>query len=329
MCLYGCGGHHVLVSLGGGDGAINAEHAPTEIADSAIQPAGEDALGNLDVGIETSAVLDSGMESLVDVLPENTESGRGAADGMAAAVETLGLDAHPTIDTGSLPIDGSLGRTLDGGGNPLAGLRIAFVGTENPTSELSLTTWLAQTTGVVPARILTSSVTLTADLLASYDVLILERLVRSYSQIEASVLTAWVNGGGAVLSIGGFYSSGADSSNTNSLLSGIGIAYGSYVLGSAGGPFYITELSSHPIMAGITSLPFWGGFTVQPTAIADGLGTNATLATSASQPIGMVQVRGQGRVLVWGDEWVENDAVSATANVRGFWLQALTWLARR
>ena len=329
MCLYGCGGHHVLVSLGGGDGAIGEEHAPEGMADSAIQPAGEDAPRKIDGGIETSAVLDSGMESLVDVLPENTDTGSGAADGMDVAVVTLGLDTNATIDAGPLPNDGSDGRTIDGGGNPLAGLRIAFVGTENPTSELSLTTWLTQTTGVVPARILTSSVTLTADLLANYDVLILERLVRSYSQIEASVFTAWVTGGGAVLSIGGFFSSGSDSSNTNSLLSGIGIAYGSYVLGSAGGPFYITELASHPIMAGITSLPFWGGFTVQPTAIADGLGTNTTLATSASQPIGVVQARGQGRVLVWGDEWVENDAVSATANVRGFWLQALTWLARR
>jgi uncharacterized membrane protein len=192
-----------------------------------------------------------------------------------------------------------------------------------------LNTWLAQATTVVPARILTSSMPLTADLFENYDVLIVERLVRAYSQPEAAVLTAWVTGGGAVLSIGGFYSTGSDSSNTNSLLSGIGIAYGSYLLGGVGGPFYVTEFASHPLLVGIGSLPFWGGYTVQPGAIADGLGTNTTLATSASQPIGVAQARGQGRVLVWGDEWVENDAVFDTPSVRRFWVQALTWLSKR
>jgi hypothetical protein len=257
--------------------------------------------------------------------PANSDSGIGPAD---AASESLGLDARASDDIGLFPMDGIDGGGIDDG-TPLAGLRIAFVGTENPTSEMSLTTWLGKSTGVVPARILTSSTTLTADLLVSYDVLILERLVRAYSQTEAAVLTAWVSGGGAVMSISGFYSTGSDTTNTNSLLSGIGIAYGSYVLGGAGGPFYITEFASHPIMAGITSLPFWGGFTVQPTAVADGLGTNTILATSTAQPLCMVQVRGQGRVLVWGDEWVENDAVFSSADVVRFWLQALTWLARR
>jgi uncharacterized membrane protein len=166
-------------------------------------------------------------------------------------------------------------------------------------------------------------------MLASYDVLILERLVRSYSQAEATVLASWVSAGGAVLSFSGYYSSGSDTTNTNSLLFGIGLAYGSFILGSGGGPFYITELASHPILVGISSLPFWGGFTVQPTAIADGLGTNTTLATSTSQPVCIAQLRGQGRVLVWGDEWIENDAVSTSADVRRFWPQALSWLARR
>ena len=286
--------------------------------------------------------------------PAKSDVGAGAAADLAAP-ETPGLDGPDTSDTsiGSIvdspaeapgqeasisPVDGSsdgIGRVavdggeIDGAGNPIAGLRIAFVGTENPTSELALTTWLGQSTGVAPARILTSATTLTAETLASYDVLILERLVRSYSQTEAALLASWVTGGGAVLSISGFYSSGSDTTYTNSLLSGIGIAYGSYVLGSAGGPFYVSQLTSHPVTAGITSLPFWGGFTVQPAGIADGLGMNTTLATSSDQPLGMVQVRGQGRVLVWGDEWIENDAVSATADIRRFWLQALTWLARR
>jgi hypothetical protein len=247
-----------------------------------------------------------------------------AADGADAAIETRGADAVPIRDTSPLPVD-----AIDGGVASLAGLRIAFVGTENPTSELSLVTWLGQTTGVVAARIQTSGTALTAEILSGYDVLILERLVRTYSQAEAALLTSWVNGGGAVMSVSGFYSSGSDTTNTNSLLSGIGIEYGAFLLGGTGSPAYTSDLANHPIMAGIASLPFWGGFTVQPSAIADGVGINTTLATATAQPICVAQVRGQGRVLVWGDEWIEIDSAFATSDVQRFWQQTLTWLARR
>jgi uncharacterized membrane protein len=276
---------------------------PADAVDLSIETPGADASPMVDTSVPPVDVADS-------------------------ASEKPGLDALENTDTSPWP-DGMDGGGIDGSVSSLAGLRVAFVGTENPSPELALTAWLSQSTGVVAARILTTSTTLTADMLASYDVLILERLVRSYSQAEATVLTSWVNAGGALLSIAGYYESGSDTTNTNSLLSGIGLTYGSYLLGSGGGPFYITELASHPIMVGISSLPFWGGFAVQPTASADGLGTNTTLATSTSQPVCMAQVRGQGRVLVWGDEWIENDTMSTSADVRRFWPQALSWLARR
>jgi len=213
--------------------------------------------------------------------------------------------------------------------SPLWGLRIACVGDANPNSEASLLAWLGASTGVATTRILIDQSALTAALLANYDILILERLVRSYTASEAALLTAWVSGGGAVLSVSGFYESGPDTSYSNSLLAGIGLAYGGFVVGGAGGPAMTSDLASHPIMAGITSLPFWGGFTVAPTAGADGLGRNAILAWSESQVVGITQERGAGRVVVWGDEWIEMDAQFDTPDVQRFWLQALTWLARR
>jgi hypothetical protein len=213
--------------------------------------------------------------------------------------------------------------------SPLGGLRIAFVGGANPNSEASLLTWLAEITGVATTRILVDHSALTAALPANYDVLILERLVRSYGTNESALLSSWVGGGGAVLSVAGFFAAGTDTAYSNSLLAGIGLAYGDYVLGGEGGPAMTSDLANHPIMAGITGLPFWGGFTVAPSAGADGLGKNAVLAWSESQVVGIAQERGAGRVVVWGDEWIEMDPPFDTDDVRRFWRQALTWLARR
>jgi hypothetical protein len=335
VCLSGCTGRHLLVRMGGQDGSTDAEHAPADTAASAFETQGPDALAgdadgpaSSDAGIAPADTQDMAVETAGTDAPARDDTGAQSLDATDSAIERQGVDDAVSVDTNPWPPDGMDSGESDGV-SPLAGLRIAFVGTANPSPELTLVAWLSQSTGVVPARILTTSTTLTADLLAGYDVLILERLVRSYSQAEAAVLTDWVSVGGAVLSVSGFYSSGSDTTNTNSLLSGIGIAYGGYLLGNGGGPFYITDLASHPVMDGITSLPFWGGFAVQPTDTADSIGTDTTLATTSAQPVCIAQVRLQGRVLVWGDEWIENDAVSTLPDVRRFWQQALTWLARR
>jgi len=250
-----------------------------------------------------------------------------SAEKADAAVDAMVADALVADGRGDrLSADENVGNRAG-----LAGVRIALFGNPNPGSESSLLTWLGQSTGRDLARIQTdvSSPTLTAATLSGYDILILERLVRSYSTAEATVLTSWVSGGGAVMSITGFYRSGPDTTNTNSLLSGIGIAYGTFIEGSLDTPILATALANHPVTVNISALPFFGGFSVAPSPNADSLGVDTTLATLESQTVCIAQVRGLGRVLVWGDEWIELDSEFAKPDVVRFWQQALTWLARR
>jgi hypothetical protein len=258
------------------------------------------------------------------VVPAGSDADAAITKSADAASKTADADALRVGDAAARSADGA-----DSGASALAGLRIAFVGNENPNSELLLLTWLGESTGAPVARILIDPSELKAASLADYDLLILERLVRAYSTDEAGRLATWVSGGGAVFSVTGFYATTTDPANTNSMLQGLGLEYGSYLLGGDGSPAMTSNLAGHPIMAGITSLPFWGGFTVKPSAGADSLGTNATLAWADSQPAGVAQERGSGRALVWGDEWIENDSQFGTPDVRRFWEQALAWLTRR
>jgi hypothetical protein len=262
-------------------------------------------------------------------LASGVDGGKGATD------VTRGV--HDAVADDDVEISGALADSgpdvglADGidGPSRLAGLRIALVGTANPNSEAALLAWLQQNTGTPVPRILTDSSELNAALLAKYDVLITERLVRSYSATEAAILATWVAAGGAVMSVNGFYASGADNPASNSFLAGVGLMLGSYVLGGPGDPGTTTALLAHPITDGLDTLPFWGGFGVQPTPTTDGLGMSTTVAMVDTQSVAIAQVRGAGRVLMWGDEWIEMDSQFALPTLPRFWLQALTWLARR
>jgi hypothetical protein len=257
--------------------------------------------------------------------------------------ETLALDSRtwdsaPDAVVKDAPHDSAVEQvptdSRDAKLSPLAGLRIAFFGNGIIYySNTLLVTWMSQSTGLPIPRIQTDGSALTAAILADYDLLILERPVRAYSPSEAALLASWVSEGGAVMSLTGYVAPSPDPANTSSLLSGIGLEYGSFLPGSGGSTYPVTDLANHPVMAGVSGLPFWGGYSVEASASADGLGTNTTLARLDSPPetwiVCIAQERGSGRVLVWGDEWIEYDSQFTQPDVSRFWQQALTWLAHR
>jgi hypothetical protein len=263
----------------------DAQPLPDDAAHSPLDWPGADLPPSMDTGVSPDTLPPNDVVAREALLADATDSAREVAGEASASEGGLRLDAG------------------DGGLAPLAGLRIALVGNPNPTPEDSLLAWLEQSTGLPVPRILTDATVLTATMLSSYDLLILECLSRSYSASEATILASWVADGGAIMTVTGFVSSSTDPTNTNSLLSAFGIAYGTYLTGGTGNPARTSDLADHPIMTGIQNLPFWGGFTVLANTGPDGgdgntTASNTTLAMSQAQPVGVAQVRGSGRALV-------------------------------
>jgi hypothetical protein len=314
-CLVGCGRTPLedAVSIGGDAGRL-AGDAQILAPDSSIRYVSQDAQD----GERARARVDA-------VGPETSARDSRTMD---LAPDAAGKDA-----LSDSAVDHASAEGPDANLSPLAGLRIALLGNGPLLLNALIATWMAQSTGLTTPRIQTDGSALTAAILADYDLLITERPVRAYSPTEAAVLASWVSEGGAVMSLTGYYTPSPDPANTSSLLSGIGLEYGAFLLAGSDNPYPVTDLANHPIMTGISSLPFWGGYIVQASATADGLGTDTALAQVDLPPdssiVCIAQERGSGRVVVWGDDWIEYDAEFAKPDVSRFWQQALTWLARR
>jgi hypothetical protein len=164
---------------------------------------------------------------------------------------------------------------------------------------------------------------LTSQVLASYDVIVLDQLVRTYTTDEAGAMEAWVSAGGGLLSLTGFVNTpDPDVTRADSLLAPFGGQYLTQLL-EYPGVATITDFAPSPVTTGLQALPFAGGYgcqVVSPwTAIAFDTGT----------PIGMISVHGNGRVYMWGDEWVEYSMEFGSTDAQRFWQNAIDWLTHR
>lgn len=156
--------------------------------------------------------------------------------------------------------------------------------------------------------------------LQQFDVVLLDRLVRDYTAVEAQLLADWVASGGGVMSMTGYTGQQPDWGRPNSLLATIGLGYlGNNLLN---GP--VTNFVAHPITEGLTSVTFLGGFLVEETNPS---GVNTVVATLGTGSAGTVQQRDLGRVFVWGDEWIEFDSEwSSLPEIQQLWVNILAWL---
>jgi hypothetical protein len=158
--------------------------------------------------------------------------------------------------------------------------------------------------------------------LASFDVIILDKLQRTYSSEEASAMEAWVRAGGGVLSMTGFANSvDPDITAPNSLLAPFGGQYIPPLLESSS-LVTITDFSPSPVTTTVFALPFAGGYAVQPQP-----GWTVT-AYDTGTPIAMIGEHGGGRIYMWGDEWVEY-SMEWGNNVQAFWQNGIDWLTHR
>jgi hypothetical protein len=143
----------------------------------------------------------------------------------------------------------------------------------------------------------------------------------AFSDAEAAAFAAWVENGGGVMTTIGYYGDEAQEVvNVNRLLAPAGLGYSTTRLELTN---FVQRWESHPVTMGVTNIFTDNG--VEP----DGTGTDVAWGGEDRVALEVKQVQ-NGRVVVWGDEWITYD--SEWEDVRDqqvelFWLNVLKWLS--
>jgi uncharacterized membrane protein len=167
---------------------------------------------------------------------------------------------------------------------------------------------------------------LTDRTLAAFDIVVIDRLSRSFEADEAAALEAWVHGGGSLMSLTGYVSGTEDVDRANSLLAKLPVLYLPGILEHTSFS-QVSDFAPHPTTTGLSHVPFWGGYRVELVGTCDG--PSQVVATVNSTPVGVACQYGAGRVYVWGDEWVQYSSQWQSADVPKFWKNAMDWLTHQ
>jgi hypothetical protein len=199
-------------------------------------------------------------------------------------------------------------------------LGVLLLGDPGPRASAQFVAWLESRGTTAQRRVDSSGGPLTAADLLGIDVVILDRLSRDYDAGEVEALQAYVRSGGGLISMTGYDWRGPDATRPNGIIAGLGARYDASVhLEGSVNDFD----AAHPIMAGINAITFEGGYPVVPI---DGFDT-AVVARLDGTPVGVAVELGDGRVFVWGDEWIEYDSEWASMpTVPRLWANLLGWL---
>lgn len=212
---------------------------------------------------------------------------------------------------------------VDVGGDGICDcLNIAIFGNEgaNPSSQFQA--WL-EAQGTQVDRISLDATPITQELLGNYDIVILDWLVRTYSPEEAAVIAEWVAGGGGLMSMTGHTNNNTVVERPNSIIAPMGLSYNPSA-GFFSGP--VTQWTPHPITQMITSVSFYGGLFID--IVEDGIGENTVIATLPPGPVAVAQVRQDGKLFIFGDEWIEFDSEwQQIPEIKQLWVNILGWLA--
>jgi uncharacterized membrane protein len=197
----------------------------------------------------------------------------------------------------------------------------AFGAVQGQDGSTAFQQWLnTKSTAVVD--VYDTRTTLTPDLLAKYQIIVLQDLTNvvsfggqqsdfwTYSADEVAAVKDWVNNGGAIISLSGYYSDNSyEITPTNQLLSFSGISYnGDDIMNGCGGsdPCYcwgnsirITDWNrAEPMTTGITAVGAFRGRSINAP-------TDSTIfATNGGKNVAVGVKYGKGRVFAFGDEWV-------------------------
>jgi len=201
-------------------------------------------------------------------------------------------------------------------------LNIALIGNQGANPSAEFQSWL-EAQGTQVDRISTNAnEVLDKATLNKYDIVILDYLIRNYTADEAETTKTWVEAGGGLMAMTGFTNAQFAADRPNSLIKPMGLSYNTSK-GFFSGP--VTQFVPHPITMGLTSISFYGGLFID--IVADGVGMNQTIMTLPQGPVGVVQERKNGRLFIFGDEWVEFDSEwKNIPQIKQFWVQTLAYL---
>ncbi|WP_437828683.1 hypothetical protein [Sorangium sp. So ce1153] len=167
---------------------------------------------------------------------------------------------------------------------------------------------------------------LTAEELSKHQVIVVQDVSvigRAYSSAEVEALSDWIAKGGGLMTLIG-YGDPDERENVNTLLEPLGVGYDEQqILPRQGGSTIpITEWGgAHPVLDGIQAVGVDTGYPVA--------GEGTTLATGDGYDVLKALESGDGRVLVWGDEWITYNSEwveHPDYQVERFWLNAIKWL---
>jgi len=271
-----------------------------------------------------------------------TLGGGNGGNGGKAVIPITGQGASPSLGDGGSGSGGdssvSTVACTDGAGCNCPTFNIAVIGKAGKWGAASnganggdgdgaLQAWLnSSSAGSAKVDNFQTKPTLTADFLATYNVIILQALgddsnqgpFWSFDGSEVGNLMDWVNAGGGLITLSGFASDNNETVPLNKLLLFSGISYNTDGISPdctipnslcwCGGSYPVSEwVKTDPLVANLSNSVTWIG-------MASGRSINApadahvaaTVTPSGQSPKNVLvgKISGSGRVLAYSDEWL-------------------------
>lgn len=231
--------------------------------------------------------------------------------------------------------DGGIDNVDAGGDGICDCLNIGTIGRIGPWSTGGdiFKDWL-DTRSPIPARALAND-ELTEEAMAGLDVIVVLRADTAplsqdgseahheFSTGEVDLLESWVRGGGGLMTTIGYQGDEvAEMANVNRLLAPLGLGYDPANVDLNNG-FLDTWDDDHPVANGVSKINIQNG--VRPLA------DSGTVVAYSGEKVGLVADEvDDGRILVFGDEWVTYDSEwedTEDQQVELLWLNMIKWMS--
>jgi hypothetical protein len=222
---------------------------------------------------------------------------------------------------------GSWGACIEGASgmppSPYGCRRVGIIGAPGSNGSSDFQTWL-ETQGAIATRIHADAampMPLRRAELDTFDLVIIDYVRRAYTMEESQILEDWVRDGGGLVAMTGH---DGDSTRHNSLLAALGPSYDNTRLLSG-----LATLLTHPTTGAadgsvLPPVTFAGGRAViVPTELATDL---VPVAMLGADVVGVAGPMGEGRVFIFGDEWIEFDSEWRTMPaIPRLWQNTVQW----